>query len=55
MNSVLVTTSTDGALCLWNFETHALESRVDVGSPITLLELCKDSGAWLRRRRRRCC
>ena len=44
MNAVLVSASTDGTVRLWNFETHVLSTTVDVGSPITMLEICKDSG-----------
>ena len=44
MNAIMVTSSTDGNLCFWNFETHTLDNTVDVGSPVYLLELCKDSG-----------
>ncbi len=44
MNVTVVTASTDATVRMWNFETHVLENSVDVGSPVTRLELCKDSG-----------
>ena len=44
MNATVVTASTDGTVRLWNFETHVLDNTIDVGSPVTHIEICKDSG-----------
>ncbi len=44
MNAIVITTGTDGFLKTWRFNTHLQDGSVDVGSPITQLEICKDSG-----------
>ncbi|KYQ88663.1 WD40 repeat-containing protein [Tieghemostelium lacteum] len=44
INRFLVSGSTRGQLNFWNFETLSLEHTIKLGSPVTLMELHKDSG-----------
>jgi hypothetical protein len=49
MNGSVVSVGTDGWLRVWGFASHAPEAAVDIGSPITQLELSKETGALMRR------
>ena len=44
LNRVLVSAGLDGVLAFWDFSSHKLAERIDVGSPISMLRLHRDSG-----------
>ena len=44
LNARTITVGVDGYMRVWDFGTHALFTEVNVGVPITQLEVAKDSG-----------